>query len=584
MKKQDIFFILLLFALMLAWPSIYRRLFDPEIPTTEAPSESVPEHPIPDPAPEPAPRRFEEPMAPVKEKISKPARLEQSLSISNDFVSVKISSHGGGITSAELTKYRAGLDPESGPVVLDFSSRPSLSYGGLPGLSGTADFDIAFLSSGQCVRLETTNAAGVRLTRLISLGEDYGLKVEDVFSNAADQPVALPEHMILVGPMSRTGTEARTMRHHNYGIDVLLSAGGEGVKHWASRLPRLFRAKRAECGLPRLPETITVATNTPVEWIAAKDKFFVQILAAGEETRGYQIQAGRRLLPGEATDEVAGPRTAEIDSVSGALIMPELVLHPRDSHTREIKFYIGPKKLSILEELGLHRDKIMEFGWWTPVCKVLLRVLNATYSVIPNYGLAIILLTILIRVVFWPLTHKSAESMRKMQALQPEMAEIRKRHKDDPKTMQAQTMALYKKHKVNPMSGCLPMIIQIPVFIALFVVLRSAIELRFASFLWIRDLSEPEGLLAGVLPVPLNILPILMAVTMIWQQKLMPTADPNQQKMMAFFMPVLMLVMFYNMPSALVLYWTASQCIMIAQQVAQKRKAAGKTPEAAARA
>ena len=168
--------------------------------------------------------------------------------------------------------------------------------------------------------------------------------------------------------------------------------------------------------------------------------------------------------------------------------------------------------------------------------------------------------------------------MKKMQELQPQMAELKKKHKDSPKKLQEETMALYKKNKVNPMGGCLPMIIQIPVFIALFVVLRSAIELRFAPFLWIHDLSEPERLLANVLPIPLNILPVFMTVTMIWQQKLMPTSagDPNQQKIMMFFMPVMMLVLFYNMPSALVLYWSASQSIMIIQQLIQKKRVAMK--------
>jgi YidC/Oxa1 family membrane protein insertase len=136
-------------------------------------------------------------------------------------------------------------------------------------------------------------------------------------------------------------------------------------------------------------------------------------------------------------------------------------------------------------------------------------------------------------------------------------------------------MALYKEHKVNPMSGCLPMVVQIPVFIALFSVLRSAVELRFAPFLWIRDLSEPENLLVGVLPLPLNILPLFMTATMVWQQHLTPTAgDPQQKKMMAF-MPVVMLFIFYNMPSALVLYWSTSQCLAIAQLLIQKRRGSG---------
>ncbi|MBL7017170.1 MAG: membrane protein insertase YidC, partial [Kiritimatiellales bacterium] len=158
----------------------------------------------------------------------------------------------------------------------------------------------------------------------------------------------------------------------------------------------------------------------------------------------------------------------------------------------------------------------------------------------------------------------------------------KEKYKDNPQRMQQETMALYKENKVNPMGGCLPMFVQIPVFIALFAVLRSAIELRFSKFLWINDLSEPENLFAGMVPVvgSLNILPILMAATMMWQQKLTTgsaAATPEQQqqqKMMAVMMPVMMLFFFYSMPSGLVLYWTTSQVLMIAQLLIKKKKEA----------
>ena len=155
------------------------------------------------------------------------------------------------------------------------------------------------------------------------------------------------------------------------------------------------------------------------------------------------------------------------------------------------------------------------------------------------------------------------------------MKAVQAKYKDNVQKQQQEIMALYKEHKVNPLGGCLPMLIQIPVFIALFVVLRSAIELRFAHFLWIKDLSQPENLFPGILPfgLSLNILPIFMAATMFWQQKLTPSAsaDPNQQKIM-MFMPVMMLVMFYNFASGLALYWTTQNILMIAQQLTMKKK------------
>jgi YidC/Oxa1 family membrane protein insertase len=166
-----------------------------------------------------------------------------------------------------------------------------------------------------------------------------------------------------------------------------------------------------------------------------------------------------------------------------------------------------------------------------------------------------------------------------MQAIQPKVTALREKYKKDPQRMNREVMALYKENKVNPMAGCLPMLVQIPVFIGLFTVLRSAVELRFANFLWISDLSEPEGLLRGVLPFPesgLNVLPVYMTVTMVLQQQLTPTAGDPQQKKMMMFMPVIMLLLFYGMPSALVLYWSTSQTLAIVQLLLQRRQSAAK--------
>ena len=234
-------------------------------------------------------------------------------------------------------------------------------------------------------------------------------------------------------------------------------------------------------------------------------------------------------------------------------------------HERKFTFYAGPKKQSLLWDLGM-RD-VMEFGMWRWVCYPLVWVLNLFYSWIPSFGIGIILLTILVRLLFWPLTHKSTISMRRMSEIQPKMKEIREKFKDNPQRMQQETWALYKDNKVNPLASCLPMLVQIPVFIALFTVLRSAVELRYAPFLWIADLSEPENLFPTIFPFGgLNILPILMAVTMGLQSALTPsTGDKSQQRMMMIMMPVMMLVMFYSFPSALSLYWTLSQVLSIVQ-------------------
>ena len=256
---------------------------------------------------------------------------------------------------------------------------------------------------------------------------------------------------------------------------------------------------------------------------------------------------------------------------------------PGEAAKRTSVFYVGPKKQSLLWGLGM--KDVMEFGMWRWLCYPLVWVLNLFNDWIPNYGVAIILLTILVRLVFWPLTRKSTEGMKKMQELQPKMKEIQKKFKDNPQRLQQETWQLYRTEKVNPMSSCLPMLIQIPVFIALFNVLRSAVELRYAPFLWIADLSEPEGLFAAYLPFGgLNILPILMAVSTGLQSAFTPsTGDKSQQKMMMIFMPVMMLVMFYSFPSALSLYWFLSNIFSIVQMWMIRRQAAAKaevlTPE-----
>lgn len=580
MNKNDLLVVVVLFVLLLTWPGIYRKLA-PSTPSAEKPAPPAQECPTPDQTEEHD--DIERETIPAESQrstagigASETEVCGESIELTNDFLKVTISSAGGGVAAAELKKYRATNDPASGPVRFEFLNEKSASYTRLPGFSAGDVFNVCS-SSWKSVVMERTNDNGLHLKRSITLGEDYLLKIEDVFSNNAEEPRTVPQHLFHLASLSDAEIRARSAGQHNFGVDVLLSAGGEGVKHWSSKLPGLFKTARKERRLPRLPETITISTNTPADWVAAKNKFFVQILEPDTESSGYVLRAGRRILPGESGDSRVNPRNAEVNMASVSLILPDFQLNSGEERILKTSYYIGPKKLSILENLGLHKDQIMEFGWWSPLCKILLRVLNAIHSLIPSYGMAILLLTILIRILFWPLTHKSSESMKKMQELQPQMLEIRKKYENNPKLMQAETMALYKRNKVNPMSGCLPMLIQIPVFIALFVVLRSAIELRFADFLWIKDLSAPERLLADVLPIPLNILPIIMAVTMAWQQMLTPTSDPNQQKIMAIFMPAMMLVMFYNMPSALVLYWSASQCIMIGQQLIQKKRAGGGT-------
>jgi len=218
---------------------------------------------------------------------------------------------------------------------------------------------------------------------------------------------------------------------------------------------------------------------------------------------------------------------------------------------------------------------VMQFGFWGVISVWLLKSMKLLYHVIPNYGIAIIIITILIKLIFWPIQAKSIRSMKEMQKFQPLMNKLREKYKDDPQRLNQEMMKLYKEHKINPFSGCLPMLVQIPVFFGLYAMLRSAIELRGASFLWVKDLSQPDTIWSHTLPfslpligstLMLNPLPLLMTGAMIWQQKLTPTAGDTQQQKMMQFMPLIMLYFFYPSSSGLCLYWTAQQLLSIAQQ------------------
>jgi YidC/Oxa1 family membrane protein insertase len=243
--------------------------------------------------------------------------------------------------------------------------------------------------------------------------------------------------------------------------------------------------------------------------------------------------------------------------------------------TREsFTLYLGPRDLYILKTLNKKLEKAINFGWFDIIAKPLLVTLRFFNKYLANYGLSIILLTIIIKILFWPLTHKSYQSMKEMRKLQPMMAKIREKYKGNKQEMQKQLMGLYKTYKINPMGGCLPMVIQIPVFFALFRVLPNSIELRHAPFiLWIKDLSAPDRLFSFPFQIPLMappygipVLTLIMGASMFLQQKMTPTpGDPAQAKMM-MLLPIVFTFLFINFPSGLVLYWLVNNILSIAQQ------------------
>ncbi len=236
----------------------------------------------------------------------------------------------------------------------------------------------------------------------------------------------------------------------------------------------------------------------------------------------------------------------------------KLVLEPGQVYSSSCSLYIGPKDIDMLKSQGHNLEEAIDLGWFSIIAKPLLHSLKLFYSYLHNYGLAIIVITIILKIIFFPLTNKSYKSMKEMQKLQPKMQELKDKFKDDRDGLNRSVMELYKTHKVNPLGGCLPMVVQIPVFFGLYKALMFSIELRHAPFyFWIQDLSAKD---------PYYITPVIMGATMFIQQKMTPTnMDPLQAKMM-LALPVVFTFMFLNFPSGLVLYWLVNNILTIAQQ------------------
>lgn len=234
-----------------------------------------------------------------------------------------------------------------------------------------------------------------------------------------------------------------------------------------------------------------------------------------------------------------------------------------NSRVFEYDLYLGPKEYDVLQEVYPGLEATLNYGWFTFLARPLLWSLNWIYALIPNYGIAIIVLSILIKVALYPLTKKGLTSMQKMKELQPELQELQDKYSDDKEKLNQKMMEFYQEHELNPLGGCLPMLLQLPIFIGLYRMLEYSIELRGAPFmLWVTDLSSKD---------PYYILPVVMGIVMFFQQKYTMTASAmggstgQQQKMMMYFMPVMFVFLFMNFPVGLVLYWMTNSLVTLIQ-------------------
>jgi YidC/Oxa1 family membrane protein insertase len=270
------------------------------------------------------------------------------------------------------------------------------------------------------------------------------------------------------------------------------------------------------------------------------------------------------LIPPPSKEATLSVKGSQNDILKAEISPPRISVPPREKVNIAYQVYLGPKEEDRLKALGVGAEKLVDFGYFTIIAKPLLWFIRLTHKVTGNYGIDIIIISVLIKIIFLPLTQISFKSMKEMQKVQPEMNRLKEQYKNDKARLQQEIMLLYKRRKINPMSGCLPMLIQIPVFIALYNALQNGIEMRHAPFiLWITDLSAKD---------PIYVTPIIMGATMFIQQKMTPTAgDPAQAKMF-LLMPVMFTFLFLSFPSGLVLYWLINNVLSIAHQYYMTKK------------
>ncbi len=309
-------------------------------------------------------------------------------------------------------------------------------------------------------------------------------------------------------------------------------------------------------GISRLGPKDSVYQKADFNWLGLKDRYFCTVFKPESSSAGYylQLKDNKELTAG---------------------IPLSFALLPGAAGSFKAKFYAGPLRADLLNSNESNFASIVNFGFFDSISKGLLSILRFIHNLVPNWGLCIIFLSCLLFFLLYPLTLKSLKSMKAMQSLQPEIEKLRKEFKDQPQKLNAGIMELYKKNKVNPFGGCLPVVLQIPIFIALYQALLRSLEIRSAGFLWIKDLSEPDRLFTFTNSLPLignefNLLPILMAIVMFFQQKTSGQAsaavNPEQQKLMLIVFPVLFGFMFYHLASGLVLYWFVYSSLSLAFQ------------------
>ena len=532
------------------------------------------------------------PPSPVMTNVNEPERL---LSCTNAEAIYTFTSYGGGLKDVELIHY-----PETVPswherhtsstalaTLNDQAPAPSLAWLAGSGLEGEGTYQLTRTGTG--MRAEALLSNGLSVVKEFHLSSNYLVTAGVRLENRATNTLNFASQGWMVGT-------ATPMNPQDNGMAVgLMWFNGEKPVDVVGA--SYFSTRGFGC-MPRVPPVEYRGGGSNVVWAAVHNQFFALVLMPQDPA--VDVVSRRVELPRPTGDDAQWIDTnaPPPQGYETWLVYPGLSLAPQQAVERQFVIYAGPKEYRTLATIAArfnnHIDAIMGYGTiWGFFSKALLLAMNTLHDTLRlSYGWTIVVITVLIKAVFWPLTAASTRSMKKMQALQPQLKALQEKYKDDPMKAQRKTMELWKENKVNPMGGCLPMVIQMPIFIGFFTMIRSAIELRGASFLWIKDLSQPDTIFMlpglGFIPVigkpgvglPFNLLPLIMGGTMLWQSHLTPPSpgmDPAQQKIMRY-MPLIFLVFLYNYSAGMALYWTTNNLLTILQTKLTRARGAAVTP------
>jgi YidC/Oxa1 family membrane protein insertase len=478
-------------------------------------------------------------------------QIARTLTVDTPLFKAEISERGAAFYSFLLKKYHETVQKDS-PLKQILTDNKSLGVGrmGFAGGSVGGLENAVFISDLGSDQVQVTDAP-----RAITFSwrSPDGVDIEKTYQFTPDSYVVDLEVTIKNGS-GRSIQDRFFVGLNGYPPTVKRRYGFEGPTAYINN-------KLDEIAIKKIKDKSTY--DGKIEWIALQSRYFMSAL-----------------LPSQIEDSSLHLALNSEDVLNARYLEPEKAFQPGTQSTYKYRLFMGPKSTSELKKVGNHLDKLVNFGMFDFIAKPCVWLMNLFYSVIPNYGVAIIILTILVKLILWPLGTKSYKSMSEMKKLQPLMKEIREKYKNDKRKMNEEVMGLYRTYKINPLGGCLPMIVQLPVFFALYRMLYEAIELRHAPFfLWINDLSAPDRLFRFGFSIPfmeppygIPVLTLIMGATMLLQQKMSPPMGDAAQAKMMMFMPLVFTVIFINFSSGLVLYWLVNNILSIAQQYYIQKK------------